>query len=373
MRSRSEAEQLDRDDPLAAFRGRFVVADPELVYLDGNSLGRLPVATRERLHTVIDQWGTELVGGWETGWLEAPRRAGDAIAPIIGAAPGQVIVTDSVTVNLYKLAAAAHRGGPLVTPTGSFPTDRYVLEGLASERGVELRLGEDIDGAGLVVWSQVDYRTGELADVAGITARCREAGVPLIWDLSHSAGAVPVELNRHGIELAVGCTYKYLNSGPGGTGYLYVADESLRSPIWGWFAQRDQFDMDRAYDPQLGIERFLAGTPSQLALAAVEEGAKLTAEAGIDALRAKSIAQLELLIEGLPDAVELASPRDPERRGSHIAIRHPDAKDLNHRLLDAKVVGDFRTPDLIRLAVAPLYTRYVDVWDTADRLRRLVS
>ncbi len=373
MRSRSAAERLDAADPLAGFRERFVIADPELLYLDGNSLGRLPVATRARLHAVIDQWGTELVGGWETGWLEAPRRAGDAIAPIVGAQPGQVIVTDSVTVNLYKLAAAAHRDGPLVTPAGSFPTDRYVLEGLAAERGVEARFTEEVEGAGLVVWSQVDYRTGELADVAGITARCREADIPLIWDLSHSAGAVPVELNRHGIELAVGCTYKYLNGGPGATGFLYATDPDVRSPIWGWFAQRDQFDMDRPFAPQAGVERFLAGTPSQLALAAVEEGARITAEAGIDALRAKSIALLELLIECLPPQVELASPRDSERRGSHVAVRHADARALNARLIAAKVIGDYRTPDLIRLAVTPLYTRFVDVWDAMDRLRSVVT
>jgi kynureninase len=376
MRTRADAEALDAADPLARFRERFVITEPDLIYLDGNSLGRLPIATRDRLLEIAEQWGTGLVRGWDE-WLGAPRRAGDALAPVIGARPGEVVVTDSVTVNLYKLAFAAHRSGALVTARGSFPTDRYVLEGLAEQRGVELRLTEepDPDGAGLLVWSQVDYRTGELADVAGVTARCRDAGVPLIWDLCHSAGAVPVGLNAAGAQLAVGCTYKYLNAGPGAPAFVYVARDmlaELRSPIWGWFAQRDQFDMERPYDPQPGIERFLAGTPPIAGLAAVEEGARLTAEAGIDAVRAKSVAQLELLVECLPGAVEPASPADPERRGSHVAVRHADARELNDRLIEANVIGDFRTPDVIRLAVAPLYTRYVDVWDAMERLRSLL-
>jgi kynureninase len=373
MISRADAEALDAADPLAPFRDRFVVSEPDLIYLDGNSLGRLPVSTRERMQEVTERWATGLVRGWDE-WLDAPRRAGDAVAPVIGATPGEVVVTDSVTVNLYKLASAAHRGAPIVAERRAFPTDRYVLEGLAEQRGVELRLVEEpeIDGAGLVVWSHVDYRSGALADLPGLTTRCREAGVPLIWDLCHSAGALPAELNAVGAELAVGCTYKYLNAGPGGPAFLYVArelHEQLRSPIWGWFAQRDQFDMDRDYDPQPGIERFLAGTPPVMAVAAAEEGARLTAEAGIDALRAKSIAQLELLVDCLPAEIELASPRDPERRGSHVALRHPDARALNERLLSADVIGDFRVPDVIRLAVAPLYTRYVEVWDAMERLR----
>jgi kynureninase len=372
MRSRAEAEALDAADPLAPFRERFVVAEPDLIYLDGNSLGRLPVSTRARMEEVTERWATGLVRGWDE-WLDAPRRAGDALAPVIGAEPGEVIVTDSVTVNLYKLAFAAHREGPIVAERRGFPTDRYVLAGLAEQRGVELRLVDEpeVDGAGLVVWSHVDYRSGTIANVPGLTARCREAGVPLIWDLCHSAGALPVGLYAAGAELAVGCTYKYLNAGPGGPAFLYVARElqpRLRSPIWGWFAQRDQFDMDRDYDPQPGIERFLAGTPPVMAVAAAEEGARLTAEAGVQALRAKSIAQLELLVECLPEGVELASPREPERRGSHVAIRHPDARRLNERLLAANVIGDFRTPDVIRLAVAPLYTRFVDVWEAMERL-----
>ncbi len=380
MRSRADAEALDAADPLASFRDRFLHQGDgplcEVIYLDGNSLGPPSLSARARIEELVEQWGTALVGGWDE-WLDAPRRAGDAVAPVIGATPGEVVVTDSVTVNLYKLACAAHGDGPIVAERRGFPTDRYVLEGIAQQRGVELRLVDEpaIEGAGLVVWSHVDYRSGTIADLPGLTARCRDAGVPLIWDLCHSAGALSVGLNAAGAQLAVGCTYKYLNAGPGAPAFLYVAQElqsQLRSPIWGWFAQRDQFDMERDYDPQPGIERFLAGTPPVIAVAAAEEGARVTAEAGVEALRAKSVAQLELLVECLPGGVELASPRDPHSRGSHVALRHPDAAALNARLLDAGVIGDFRTPDVIRLAVAPLYTRYVDVWDAMDRLRAVI-
>ena len=387
--SRAAAEALDAADPLARFRARFVVADPELIYLDGNSLGRQPVATRDRLTAMAQDWSARLVGGWPD-WIDAPRRTGDAIAPVIGAGPGEVLACDSVTVNLFKLAAAAHdrdTGGALVCEAGAFPTDRYVLDGLAAERRVPLRLvdaldDDALDGAGLVVLSHVDYRTGELADLPGLTARCRERGVPLVWDLSHSAGALPVGLRAAGAELAVGCTYKYLNAGPGGPAFLYVAAErqaGLRSPIQGWFGQRDQFEMERPYEPAEGVERFLAGTPPILGLAAAEEGARLTADAGIEAVRAKSVAQTELLI-ALADArlaplgFSVGSPRDAARRGSQVALRHPEAWQVTRAAIErAAVVGDFRPPDVLRLGVAPLYTRFTDLWDAVERLRRLVA
>jgi kynureninase len=387
--SRSHALELDAADPLAGFRERFVIADPELIYLDGNSLGRLPVATRERLVALTAQWGEALVSGWPE-WIDAPAAAGDAIASVIGARPGEVIACDSVTVNLYKLAMAAHTGGALLTNTGNFPTDRYVLEGIAAERGAELRLLEEgsdpvshLDSdLGLIVWSHVDYRTGEIADLPGLTAAAKERGIPLIWDLSHSAGAVPVELGTAGAELAVGCTYKYLNAGPGAPAFLYVAEalqERLRSPIWGWFGQRDQFDMERGYDPDPSVRRFMAGTPPILGLVAAEEGARLTAEAGIAAVREKSVAQTDLLI-ALHDAwlaplgFTLGSPRDAAVRGSHVSLRHPEAWLINRALIErARVVPDFRGPDSIRLGIAPLYTRFADVWDALDRLRGLVE
>jgi len=382
--SREDVAALDAADPLAAFRERFVFTDEHRIYLDGNSLGRLPIATRDRLRDLADEWGDRLVSGWPA-WIDAPTRVGNLLAEhVLGARPGEVVVGDSTTVNLYKLCSAALdvAPGPLVTNRDNFPTDRYVLEGLAAQRGVELRLVDDIErglaGAAVAVISHVDYRTGEIADMRALSAgRAR-----VIWDLSHSAGAIPIALRDAGVELAVGCTYKYLNGGPGAPAFLYVAEElqpRLRSPIWGWFGQRDQFAMERSYDPVDGIGRFLAGTPGVLDLAAVEEGVRLTAEAGVDRLREKSLALCELIIDVhdawlAPLGFELGSPRDGERRGSHVSLRHPEAWPICRALIErAAVIPDFRGPDSIRLGVAPLYTRFVDVYDALDRLRGVVE
>jgi kynureninase len=383
--TRADALALDARDPLAPFRERFVIGDEHTLYLDGNSLGRLPTGTRERLHRVVEQWGSELVGGWHD-WIEAPTRAGDALAEVLGGRPGQVLVTDSTTVNLYKLVNAILDADPslsaLVTDHDNFPTDRYVLEGIARARGLELKLfasdplyGPQPDAVpdGLVVLSHVAYRSGALADMRAFTGT-------VIWDLSHSAGAVPVDLEANGVRYAVGCTYKYLNAGPGALGYLYVREpDALRSPIQGWFGQAQQFAMERPYEPAPGITRFLAGTPPILVLAAVEEGVRITSEAGIEALREKSVAQTELLIalhdEWLaPLGFELGTPRDPARRGSHVSLRHPEAWPICKALIErAGVIPDFRGPDSVRLGVAPLYTRYVDVFDAIERLRDLVA
>jgi kynureninase len=386
--TRDEVAALDTADPLAGFRERFVLSGGDRIYLDGNSLGALPVATRDRLQAGVDEWGEQLVSGWPE-WIDVPARVGDLLAEhVLGARLGEVLAGDSTTVNLYKLCAAALdlEAGPLVIERGSFPTDRYVLEGLAAQRGVELRLVDDaaaaLDGAALLVHSHVDYRSGEIADIAGLTEHARAAGARVVWDLCHSAGAVPVDLRANGAELAVGCTYKYLNGGPGAPAFLYVAtelQEQLRSPIWGWFGQRDQFAMERDYEPADGIGRFAAGTPTILALAAVEEGVRVTAEAGVARLREKSVAQCELIValhdEWLaPLGFELGSPRDAERRGSHVALRHEEAWPICRALIErANVIPDFRGPDTIRLGVAPLYTRFVDVYDAIDRLRGLVE
>jgi kynureninase len=402
---REDALALDARDPLARFRERFVIADPELLYLDGNSLGRLPADTRARLSAAMDEWGSDLVTGWHD-WIDLPTRVGDALAAgVLGARPGEVLVADSTTVNLYKLACAAldayslSAQRALVTDTDNFPTDRYVLEGIAQQRGLQLRLFDSADpllgpqvsdleplladgAVALIVLSHVNYRSGAVADMQGLTDLARSYDAHIVWDLSHSAGAVPVNLRDCRVELAVGCTYKYLNSGPGGTGYLYVAEElqsGLRTPVWGWFGQAEQFAMERPYEPMEGIGRFLAGTPPILGLAAVESGVALTAEAGIDAIREKSIAQTELMIalhdEWLaPLGFELGSPRDAARRGSHVALRHDDAWRICRALIErAKVVPDFRGPDSIRLGIAPLYTSFADVWDAIDRLRGLVE
>ena len=397
MIDRGDAERLDAADPLASFRERFVISDPDTLYLDGNSLGRLPLASRQALHERIDQWGAELVSGWGE-WIELPQRAGDVLAAgVLGALPGEVIVTDSTTVNLFKLASAvlSQREGAIVTDSGNFPTDRYVLDGLARRHGREL-ISFDADPitgpqaadvaracAGneiaLVSLSHVAYRSGALADVELIT---REAPAPLIWDLSHSAGAVPIELNHWGVELAVGCTYKYLNSGPGAPAYLYVAEsrqQDLRTPIQGWFGQRDQFEMERPYYPEPGIRGWLAGTPSILATTTVEQGARLIAEAGTQAIGDKARALTSFLIELYderlaPLGFELGTPRDPARRGAHVSLRHEEARSLTQALIErAKVIPDFRGPDSIRLGLSPLYTRFADAYEATLRLGDLTA
>jgi kynureninase len=395
--SREHAQALDAADPLAPLRARFVVEDPDLIYVDGNSLGRLSIDASERLSAATAQWGTELVRGWHD-WIDLPRRVGDRLATgVLGARPGEVIACDSTTVNLYKLAWAAldERDGAILTDAHNFPTDRYVLAGLAQARGRELRLLEPdpVDGpiaaevaeacaagdVGLVSLSHVAYRSGALADMRAISDAAHAAGALVLWDLSHSAGAVPITLEASGADLAVGCSYKYLNGGPA---YLYVREAlqaRLRSPIWGWFGQSEQFFMERPYDPAPGVTGFLAGTPPILGLIAFEAGVDLVAEAGMEALRRKSDALTGLCV-ALHDAVlqplgfRLGTPRDSERRGSHVSVCHDEAWPICRALIErAKVVPDFRGPDAIRLGLPPLYTRFTDVWEAVDRIRRLVE
>jgi kynureninase len=398
---RSYAEELDAADPLARFRGRFVRDIPAPIYLDGNSLGPLPRATRDRIAEVVAQeWGSGLVRSWH-GWIDLPGQVGDFLGEhLIGAAPGQVAVCDSTTVNLYKLACAALDARPgrrvILTDDDNFPTDRYVLQGIAEQRGGELRIiGTDMDqgldagalrdavdsSTALVSLSHVAYRSGALADMATITEIVHEAGALALWDLCHSVGAVPVELDATGADLAVGCTYKYLNAGPGAPAVLYVRRElqpALRQPVWGWFGQRDQFEMGPAYDPAPGIGQFLTGSPQIIGTVAVQEGARLQAEAGIGRLRAKGLALTGYLIaladEWLaPHGVTVASPRRGERRGSHVTLAHPEAWRISQALIAAGVIGDYRTPDRVRLGPAPAYTRFSDVWDALDILRTIMT
>ena len=353
------------------------------IYLDGNSLGRLPLATREALRDHVDDWGERLVSGW-ADWIELARDAGDLLATgVLGARPGEVVVCDSVTVNLFKLAAATT--GPIAARPDDFPTDRYVLAGLGREvrplRDATPEAVAEAGDVGLVVLSHVDYRSGARADLAAVTAAAHAQGARILWDLSHSAGVLPADLAAAGADLAVGCSYKYLNAGPGAPAFLYVREdliERLRSPIQGWFGQSDQFVMERPYDPAPGIERFMAGTPPIAGLIAVREGAALVAEAGVAELAAQAAALTDRLItladERLaPLGFTVGSPREAARRGAHVALRHPDAWRITRALAAAGVVGDFRPPDILRLGVSPLYTRDEDVDDALERLCALVA
>ncbi len=395
---------LDAADPLAAFRDRFVFSDPGLVYLDGNSLGRLPRATVERLAAVVgEDWGGELIRGWDH-WIDEPGRVGDLLATeSLGARPGEVIVSDSTTVNFYKLARAAlaARAGRriVVTDRANFPTDRYVLEGLASDGSAEIAwLDPDpTDGpqpdevasvldahsgdVAVVTLSHVNYRSAAIADVAVITQLAHDAGALVLWDLSHSAGSIEIDLDGAGVDLAVGCTYKYLNGGPGAPAWLYVRKSlqaELRNPIQGWFGQRDQFAMGQGYEPRPDIGAWLTGTPGILGLAAAEVGIRLVAEAGTKRIRAKGIALTEYAIalvdERLaPLGVTVGSPRPAARRGAHVAVRHPDARRLTAGLIDAGVIPDFRAPDSIRLGLSPLTTSFGDVARGIDALQQLLE
>jgi kynureninase len=399
---------LDAADPLATFRDRFAFADPALVYLDGNSLGRLPRATVERLAAVVqEEWGGELIRGWNH-WIDQPRQVGDVLATeILGARAGEVIVSDSTTVNFYKLARAALAARPgrriVVTDRANFPTDRYVLEGLTdagmADGPVQIAwldpdpvegpqpdeiaaiLDDHPGDVALVTLSHVNYRSAAIADMTAITSLAHAAGALVLWDLSHSAGAIEVDLEGANVDLAVGCTYKFLNGGPGAPAWLYVRNAlqgELRNPIQGWFGQRDQFAMGQGYAPRPDIAAWLTGTPGILGLAAAEVGIRLVAEAGIDRIRAKGMALTEYAIALVDErlasrGVTIGSPRDKTRRGAHVAIRHPDARRLTAGLIDAGVVPDFRAPDSIRFGLSPLTTSFTDVARGIAALERLLE
>jgi kynureninase len=396
----TRAHDLDTADPLAHLRDRFVFAD-DLLYLDGNSLGRLPAATRDRLRRAVEEeWGAGLIRSWES-WIDLAREAGDTLATgVLDASPGEVIVTDSTSVNLYKLAAAALDARPgrsvIVVDDDNFPTDRYVLEGLARARGLELRtVAVSVDAGvqvedltdvldtdvALVCLSHVAYRSGARADMPAITEAVHRVGALMLWDLCHAAGAVPTPLHASKADLAVGCTYKYLNAGPGAPSYVYVrADlqKSITQPIWGWFGQRDQFAMGPDYEPAAGIQQFMVGSPQIFGLMSVIEGARITAEAGIDAIAAKGAAlttyAIELFDEWIaPHGWTLATPREAKQRGAHVTVHHPSAWQVTQALKDAGVIPDFRTPDRLRIGFAPLYTRFADVHEGFSRLRTIIE
>ena len=381
MLTRDDAVALDETDPLRQWRDEFVAPDPFLVYLDGNSLGRMPHRTMSRLLSVLnDEWMTGLVRSWDH-WVDLPVRVGDRLAPLIGAAPGEVVVHDSTTVNLYQLVEASCALRPdrrvIAISSDDFPTDRYVVAGIAQARGLQVRDNfDDLGDVAVMVRSVVDYRTAEVADVAAETARASASGSIALWDLSHAVGLLAIDLGAAGVELAVGCTYKYLNGGPGSPAFSYVArhlQATLPQPIWGWFAQAEQFEMGPTFTPQPDIRRLLIGTPSILALAAAEEGIAVTVEAGIEAIAAKA---RDLTGFGLELCAQLglqsSTPLDPARRGGHIAVNHPDARRLVDALANRRVITDFRDPDIVRIGCSPLTTRFTDVYDGLTALASLV-
>ncbi|WP_026091337.1 aminotransferase class V-fold PLP-dependent enzyme [Blastomonas sp. AAP53] len=390
--SLAEAEARDAADPLHSWRDRFVLPDG-LVYLDGNSLGALPRHTAETMRDATErQWGEGLIRSWnDADWIGAPRRVGDKIAQLIRAASGEVIVCDSVTVNLYKLmmailAARPGQGRTILTESGNFPTDLHVAAGVAAQHGLVLdaapreaimeRIGPE---TALIVLTHVHYKTGERFDMASIQALADAQGVPLIWDLSHSIGAVPLDMGADAARFAVGCGYKYLNGGPGAPGFLYVAAEALEflgSPIQGWMGHAAPFAMTDAYAPAPGIERFLAGTPPMLSLLALEAGVDLMLEADGDLLWAKSQALFDFLAQQMAARCPQLVPITPVRadlRGSHASFAHPSAWPINRALIDAGVIGDFRSPDVLRLGLTPLYLGFADLWHAVDRLAAILE
>lgn len=392
--TRADMAALDAADPLARHRDAFDLPD-DLIYLDGNSLGAMPRAARKRLSQVIDvEWRTGLIRSWRgpTGWMALPRKVGDAIAGLIGAAPGEVIVADSTSINLFKLLAAALAMNPgrasIVSEADNFPTDLYIAEGLARLVGPAARLKvaprarllEAVDGdTAVLTLTHVDYRTAEIHDMAALTRAAQAKGALVLWDLSHSAGAVPVDLNGSGADLAVGCGYKFLNGGPGAPAYLFVArrhQDRFVQPLSGWLGHDAPFSFETGYRPSPGIARALCGTPPILSLSALDEGVQTVVAAGVPALRAKSMALTQRFIELAArecPALELASPPDPVRRGSQVSFRHAKAEQAMEALIDAGVIGDFRTPDVLRFGLAPLYVRFIDVWDAVAKLRAVLS
>ena len=386
-----EARALDARDPLRRFRDRFFLPEG-VIYLDGNSLGALPKAAAFRQQGVVaDEWGTALIRSWnEHGWIDAPARIGAKIAPLIGARPHEVIVADSVTVNIFKLLTAAAPLAPerrtILSEAGNFHTDLHVASGaaellgmkldVAARDGLERAIGADTN---LLLLTHVHFKAGYRFDMAAWNALARSAGARVVWDLSHSAGAVPVDLNGTGAELAVGCGYKYLNGGPGAPAFLYVAEhlqEELAPKLRGWMGHAAPFAFTDHYEPAPGIARFLAGTPPMLSLLALESGVETFDGAEMGQIWAKSVALFDLFVaraaERCPQ-LGCISPADPDRRGSHISFRHPHAFELCQALIEADVIGDFRSPDVIRFGLTPLYLGNEDVWRAVEIMADVVG
>ncbi len=398
--TRDQALALDAADALAPMRAQFSLP-PGVIYLDGNSLGVLPRATAARVQAVVQQeWGTDLIRSWNSaGWMELPQRIGDKIARLVGAGAGELVVADSTSVNLFKVlsaaldmaAADAPQRRRIVSERSNFPTDLYIAEALARQRGLELVLAEADDIPALLdervavlMLTHVNYRSGRMHDMAALSQAAHAAGALALWDLAHSAGAVPVDLKRDGADFAVGCGYKYLNGGPGAPAFVWVHPrhaERFWQPLAGWMGHAAPFEFTPGYRPAAGIARYLCGTPAVLSLAALECGVDtvLAAEplGGMAALRAKSLALTRLFAERVQatcPSLALVSPQDDARRGSQVCLSHPEiAYPVVQALIARGVIGDFRSPDILRFGLTPLYLRFVDAWDAAEHLRRVLD
>ena len=403
---RAYALELDKNDPLAHFKSQFVVADPEMCYLDGNSLGRLPKETISAVNNLMTEWGAEVVTGWGH-WVDEAQPTGDLLGQAaLGAGPGQILVCDTTSVNFYQLCLAAVHARPgrkkISTDAANFPTDRYILDGIAKQFGLKLVLIENEDPAvaiherittqvlapylnddvALVTLQVIQYRSGARTDIKSITDQVRAIGGLVVWDASHAVGAIELNLDANGVDLCVGCTYKYGNSGPGSPAWLYVSkkiQKELQVPIQGWFAQDAQFEMGPVFERAQNIRGFQIASPSLIGIRCVQTAFSMIKEAGIDAIAQKAAVGTQMMID-LYDAwlaplgIELNTSRDPKERGGHISLVHPDAAQICVALRQiSNVIPDYRTPNSIRLAISPLPTSYVEVWDGFARMRDLVA
>jgi len=389
--TRENLEALDREDCLAAFRYRFDLPN-DTIYLDGNSLGAMPRSTPARIDWVVRQeWRNDLnASWWKHNWLDLPRRIGDKIARILGADEGEVIVSDSTSLNLFKLLVGALQlmagRGTILSDSSNFPGDLYVAQSAARAQNRKLRivaparLVDELDeDVAVVMFSQVDFRTGRLVELRPVAEQAHAVGALVLCDLSHSAGVMPLALGHDGIDLAVGCGYKFLNGGPGAPAFMYVANRllhSIENPIWGWLGHAETFAFEAEYRPDSSIARFLVGCPPILSLIALEEGIDLLLEADLHAVRRKSVALTSRFIDLLrqewgDDGPEILSPLDGRRRGSQVAIRHPLASRIVRALSENGVIAEFRAPDIIRFGFAPLYVCYADIWDSSQILKRV--
>ena len=403
---RAYALELDKNDPLAHFKSQFVVADPEMCYLDGNSLGRLPKETISAVNNLMTEWGAEVVTGWGH-WVDEAQPTGDLLGQAaLGAGPGQILVCDTTSVNFYQLCLAAVHARPgrktIITDAANFPTDRYILDGIAKQFGLKLVLIENEDPAvaiherittqvlapylnddvALVTLQVIQYRSGARTDIKSITDQVRAIGGLVVWDASHAVGAIELNLDANGVDLCVGCTYKYGNSGPGSPAWLYVSkkiQKELQVPIQGWFAQDAQFEMGPVFERAQNIRGFQIASPSLIGIRCVQTAFSMIKEAGIDAIAQKAAVGTQLMIDLYdawlaPHGFELNTSRDPKERGGHISLVHPDAAQICVAMREiSNVIPDYRTPNSIRLAISPLPTSYVEVWDGFARMRDLVA